>query len=162
MQATWLASSGLSHLDTLKAVCPAVHVLREQHRMHPDICSLVSAYQYDNKLYTAESVADRTFQLPAILEAQPRSIWYVLDEDGDEKHLIRQSVVLGTVAGGAPRLDGSSKNSSLIPTFVVFKDSLSPHSWHNRARFAVSSQRRDSTPGPLQRFTASKGRRPIL
>ena len=55
-QATWLASSGLSHLRSLEQAHDAVHLLREQHRMHPHVCSVVSAYQYENKLLSA---ADR-------------------------------------------------------------------------------------------------------
>ncbi len=55
-QATWLASSGLSHLRSLEVVNDAVHLLLEQHRMHPHVCAVVSAYQYDNRLVTAPAV----------------------------------------------------------------------------------------------------------
>jgi hypothetical protein len=41
----WLASSGLSHLDSLDSKVPSVHVLREQRRMHPEVCEAVSRFQ---------------------------------------------------------------------------------------------------------------------
>jgi superfamily I DNA/RNA helicase len=88
-QATWLASSGLSHLRSVEQSGDAVHLIREQHRMHPHVCSVVSAYQYENKLTTAPAVLKRSFSMPALLADQPRSVWYVLDEDGDDLPSIR-------------------------------------------------------------------------
>lgn len=88
-QATWLASSGLSHLRSLEQTHDAVHLLREQHRMHPHVCSVVSAYQYENKLLNTSSVVNRQTLLPSSLKEQPRAIWYVLDEDGDDISAIR-------------------------------------------------------------------------
>ncbi len=52
-QMTWLANSGLSHLESTKTDEVGVHVLQEQRRMHADVCSVVSAYQYDGFLTTA-------------------------------------------------------------------------------------------------------------
>ncbi len=88
-QATWLASSGLSHLNSLDQAHDAIHLLREQHRMHPEVCDVVSAYQYENKLVNGASVSNRSFALPDLIQEQPRAIWYVLDEDGDDIPSIR-------------------------------------------------------------------------
>ena len=88
-QATWLASSGLSHLRSLEQVHDAVHLLREQHRMHPHVCSVVSGYQYENKLLNGSTVKNRIAAMPVLLKDQPRSLWYVLDEDGDDIPSIR-------------------------------------------------------------------------
>src|SRR5262249_28020551 len=88
-QATWLASSGFSHLRSLEQAHDAVHLLREQHRMHPHVCSVVSAYQYENKLESAPTVQNRSVPMPPSLKGHPRSIWYILDEDGDDTPSIR-------------------------------------------------------------------------
>jgi len=88
-QMTWLANSGLSHLETISTNEIGVHVLQEQRRMHSDVCSVVSAYQYDGFLITAPEVKDRPFRLPDVLDGQPRTIWYVLDDDGEELPTIR-------------------------------------------------------------------------
>ena len=88
-QATWLAASGLSHLRSLERTHQAVHILREQHRMHPDVCAVVSSYQYENQLKNGSTVTNRSSALPSIVDGQPRSIWYVLDEDGDDLPSIR-------------------------------------------------------------------------
>jgi len=88
-QAMWLGSSGLSHLQRLEDRGPAIHLLRVQHRMHPEICDVVSAYQYDRALETAEKTRQRQFQPPKILAGEHRTIWYVLDEDRDDTPAIR-------------------------------------------------------------------------
>lgn len=88
-QATWLASSGLSHLLNVSQVSPAVHLLREQHRMHPEISQVVSHYQYDRSLVDSPTVKARSFDLPAMLRSHPRAVWYVLDEEGDDHPSIR-------------------------------------------------------------------------
>ena len=88
-QMTWLAKSGLTHLTSLSNSQVGVHVLKEQHRMHPDVCSLVSNYQYDGHLVTADKVRQRQYAMPKILQDQPRAIWYVLDEDGGDRPSIR-------------------------------------------------------------------------
>ena len=80
-QMTWLAKSGLSHLESISTKRPGVHVLREQHRMHPDICSVVSDYQYEGYLVTAPGVAARQVIEPTLLQSQPKAIWYVMDDD---------------------------------------------------------------------------------
>lgn len=88
-QATWLASSGLTHLQRPDQAGPAVHLLREQHRMHPDISRVVSAYQYEGALRDAPDVIARRYSLPSLLKLAPRAIWYVLDEDKDDLPSIR-------------------------------------------------------------------------
>ncbi len=88
-QMTWLANSGLSHLEAISTDEVGVLVLKEQRRMHADVCAVVSAYQYDDFLTTAPEVNDRAFQLPEFLRQQPRTIWYVLDEEGEELPTIR-------------------------------------------------------------------------
>jgi hypothetical protein len=88
-QATWLASSGLSHLRSLKQTHEAVCLLRQQHRMHPHVSTVVSQYQYEGVLEDGATVLKRPYACPAVLAGQPRSIWYVLDEDGDDYPAIR-------------------------------------------------------------------------
>ena len=88
-QATWLASSGLSHLGHFGVPRPGTCALREQHRMHPHISTLISQYQYDGILKDGAVVRDRPFARPTILDGQPRAIWYVLDEGEDDLPSIR-------------------------------------------------------------------------
>lgn len=88
-QGNWLARSGLSHLDRIDQSIEGVHVLTVQRRMHPDICNVVSTYQYDGVLTTADEVAKRPDERPSILQEQPRAIWYVLDEGADDLPSIR-------------------------------------------------------------------------
>lgn len=88
-QKHWLASSGLSHLDSLDSKEPAVHVLREQRRMHPEVCEAVSRFHYGGALKTAADVVGRPYALPKLLAGHPRAIWYVLDEDGQDLPHIR-------------------------------------------------------------------------
>ncbi|OWK45500.1 DNA helicase II related protein [Fimbriiglobus ruber] len=88
-QATWLASSGLSHLRSLRQTHEAVCLLREQHRMHPHVSTVVSQYQYDGLLEDGATVLKRAYQCAELLAGQPRSLWYVLDDDGDDDPSIR-------------------------------------------------------------------------
>jgi len=88
-QGNWLAKSGLSHLDQISKRVAGVHVLSEQRRMHPDVCDVVSAFQYDGFLTTAPEVSERNFALPTLFVEQPRASWYVLDEDSDDLPSIR-------------------------------------------------------------------------
>jgi hypothetical protein len=88
-QAAWLASSCLTHLQRLEQLKPAVHFLREQHRMHPQISQVVSHYQYEGTLRNAQSVLSRKTALPALLSNHPRAVWYVLDDDGQDLPSIR-------------------------------------------------------------------------
>jgi superfamily I DNA/RNA helicase len=88
-QQTWLASSGLSHLDEIEETPPAVHVLSEQRRMHPDVCKVVSNYQYDGFLKTAKATIDRGSSLPTFISDYSRAIWYVLDEEDSDLVSIR-------------------------------------------------------------------------
>lgn len=80
-QLTWLAESGLSHLEEIQNTAAAVHVLHEQRRMHPDVCKVVSEYQYAAALTTAPEVTNRESKLPSLFRDASRAIWYVLDED---------------------------------------------------------------------------------
>lgn len=88
-QETWLASSGLSHLDDLEDTPEAVHVLSEQRRMHPDVCQVVSDFQYNGFLTTAQETRQRPSTLPSSLADYSRAIWYVLDEEGSDLAAIR-------------------------------------------------------------------------
>lgn len=80
-QQTWLASSGLSHLDHTDNIPQAVHLLSEQHRMHPDVCKVVSNFQYDGVLSTAPDRAEMKSTLSPFIADQSKAIWYVLDEE---------------------------------------------------------------------------------
>jgi superfamily I DNA and/or RNA helicase len=88
-QMTWLANSGLSHLDSITTSETGVHVLQEQRRMHADVCSVVSDYQYDGFLTTAPESHNREYPFSDLLRGQSRTIWYVLDEDGEDLPTIR-------------------------------------------------------------------------
>lgn len=77
-QETWLANSGVSHLNDIARTPKAVHVLSEQRRMHPDVCKVVSGYQYRGVLTTASDVTNRESKLPSFL-VDSRAAWYVLD-----------------------------------------------------------------------------------
>jgi AAA domain/UvrD-like helicase C-terminal domain len=88
-QQNWLASSGLSHLDDLEDTPQAVHVLSEQRRMHPDVCQVVSDFQYGGFLTTALETQQRESNLPPLLADYSRAIWYVLDEEGSDLAAIR-------------------------------------------------------------------------
>lgn len=88
-QETWLANSGMSHLNQIDATPKAVHVLSEQRRMHPDVCKVVSKYQYNGVLTTAPETAQRETKLPKLLASDSRAIWYVLDEEGTDLASIR-------------------------------------------------------------------------
>lgn len=88
-QSIWLASSALSHLERIEQTGPAVHLLRDQHRMHPDISSTVSHYQYGGVLRDAVTIASRPSSIPTSLAGQPRAIWYVLDDDADDLPSVR-------------------------------------------------------------------------
>ena len=88
-QKKWLAMSGLSHLHSTKHCAQGIHVLTEQRRMHADICRIVSDYQYDSCLSTAQDVMKRKENVPKVLVRQPRAIWNVLDENIDNLSSIR-------------------------------------------------------------------------
>ena len=94
-QQRWLASSGLSHLDDLQDTPKAVHVLSEQRRMHPDVCQVVSDFQYGGFLTTAPETKQRASNLPPLLANYSRAIWYVLDEEGSDLAAIRAERGLG-------------------------------------------------------------------
>ncbi|QDV78928.1 AAA domain-containing protein [Botrimarina mediterranea] len=89
LQGRWLAKSGLSHLDRIDACPDGVHALREQYRMHPAICGVVSSYHYGGALSTAPMVLGRQCPLPDRFAAAPRAIWCVLDQAVDDLPAIR-------------------------------------------------------------------------
>ncbi len=87
-EAHWLGSSGLSHLFSVQQQEQGMHLLTTQYRMHPEVCEVVSHYQYGGQLQTAPQARDRAFEPPALLKEQPRAIWYVLDaEKGKVAHI---------------------------------------------------------------------------
>jgi superfamily I DNA/RNA helicase len=88
-QQTWLASSGLSHLEETSDVPTAVHLLSEQHRMHPDVCKVVSTFQYNGVLKTATEREEQESTLSPFLADWSRTIWYVLDEEDCDLAAIR-------------------------------------------------------------------------
>ena len=90
-QQTWLASSGLSHLDETDDVPDAVHLLSEQRRMHPDVCRVVSSFQYNGVLTTAKDREDQQSGLSPFLADTSRAIWYVLDDEDCDLASIRAS-----------------------------------------------------------------------
>ncbi len=56
--------------------------------MHPEVCEVVSQYQYGGQLKTADEVRKRVYLPPALLKDLPRAIWYVLDaEKGELAHI---------------------------------------------------------------------------
>lgn len=88
-QQKWLASSGLSHLTEPKDASAAVALLSEQRRMHPEVCRVVSEFQYDGRLTTASETRERPTQLSPLLSQFSRSIWYVLDEETNDLAAVR-------------------------------------------------------------------------
>lgn len=88
---TWLASSGLSHLEDIESTPAAVHVLSEQRRMHPDVCDLASKFQYEGFLTTAAERANQQSNLSPFIVDYSRAIWYVLDEEDTDLASIRAS-----------------------------------------------------------------------
>ncbi len=90
-QQTWLASSGLSHLEETSVVPTGVHLLSEQRRMHPDVCRVVSEYQYNGILKTANARIQQSSPLPAFLSQASRTIWYVMDDEASDLATIRAS-----------------------------------------------------------------------
>jgi len=86
---TWLASSGLSHLDNLDNTPAGVHVLSQQRRMHSQVCRVVSDFHYGGFLKTAPEIDQRSSSLPPILANHSRAIWYVLDAEGSDLAAIR-------------------------------------------------------------------------
>lgn len=90
-QQTWLASSGLSHLDETDNIPEAVHLLSQQRRMHPDVCKVVSNYQYEGALTTAPDRSEMQSTLSPFIADHSRAIWYVLDEEDADLASIRAS-----------------------------------------------------------------------
>ena len=88
-QKTWLASSGLSHLDELEQLPAAVHLLSQQRRMHPVVCRVVSDYQYGGLLKTAQERTAQPSELPDLIADFSRTIWYVMDADAKNLANIR-------------------------------------------------------------------------
>ncbi|MCA9064232.1 MAG: AAA family ATPase, partial [Planctomycetaceae bacterium] len=85
----WLAGSALGHLREFETDTRAVHMLRVQRRMHPDVCRIVSNYQYGGHLITADDVLGRNSSVPSRLKQFSRAVWYVIDADADSLETIR-------------------------------------------------------------------------
>ena len=83
-RATWLSRSGMDDLINVKQRGPYVFVFDQQDRMHPDICELVSDYQYNKLLQCDEQIERRESVLPDSFSRLPRSVWYVLDDDTED------------------------------------------------------------------------------
>lgn len=80
-QAAWLSESALSHLDTVaSASSGAVCMLRTQHRMHPEIRSVISRYQYDDQLEDGPGVTGDQGSESRPSLGLPRAGWLVLEE----------------------------------------------------------------------------------
>lgn len=81
----WLRASALSHLDHADRDARAehVHLLRVQHRMHPDIARLVSAFAYSGQLQDGPRPLELA-RTPRAVNVYPerRAVWVVLDESG--------------------------------------------------------------------------------
>jgi hypothetical protein len=88
VQARWLAESALGHLRP-GAGAPSVAMLTVQHRMHPELRAVVSAYQYAGALTDGEGVGQREAPLSAQLHKVPRASWYVLDEETESLAAVR-------------------------------------------------------------------------
>lgn len=88
-QKTWLASSGLTHLEELEDTPAAIHVLSEQRRMHPAVCEVVSDYQYGGCLKTAKERKTQISNLANEIAQFSRAVWYVLDADAKTLSSIR-------------------------------------------------------------------------
>jgi len=90
VEARWLARSGLNHLDQTTRTPDAVHLMRQQHRMHPHIRAVVSKYQYEGALDDADDIVQRkVLNTPLLETAGSRAVWYVLDEDSVDLKSIR-------------------------------------------------------------------------
>ena len=72
-------NTSLSHLQRVEQAGPGVHLLREQHRMHPQVSKVVSHFQYEGALRDSPSLVARNAAVPPLLGGQPRAVWYVLD-----------------------------------------------------------------------------------
>ncbi|MEM7559052.1 MAG: AAA domain-containing protein, partial [Planctomycetota bacterium] len=79
----------MSHLEETDATPSAVHVLTEQRRMHPDVCGIVSNFQYKGILTTASDRVSQASKLTSSISEFSRAIWYVLDEESNELAAIR-------------------------------------------------------------------------
>jgi superfamily I DNA/RNA helicase len=76
----WVATSSLSYLGSTRDTPPAVKLLQTQYRMHPEIGSFVSDYQYEGTLKS--DFKKSRFVPPRILKGERRTIWCVLDHCG--------------------------------------------------------------------------------
>ena len=79
----WLRSSPLGHLHDAQRDTTAenVHLLRVQHRMHPDVAGVVSAFAYAGQLQSGPGPLELGRQVSAV-SAYPtrRAAWVVVDE----------------------------------------------------------------------------------
>jgi len=88
-QARWLKSSAVTHLQPAGIHPRGIRMLDVQYRMHPQIRSAVSKYQYADLLKDAPKVVERSRDMGLHLTEHSRAIWYVLDEDTDDLPKIR-------------------------------------------------------------------------
>lgn len=86
--ATWLKTSPLSHLSDPKdaSAQPNVLFLREQHRMHKDISSVVSRFRYSGQLLDGPEIEQRPAR--AVAGLPHRAAWVPLLATGADAHRI--------------------------------------------------------------------------
>ena len=88
--ARWVAESALGFLGRRSLAdpgSPAVAALTAQHRMHPHIRGVVSAYQYDGALTDAKGVRERAEA--AGRPERPRALWLCLDDSAEQPWQVR-------------------------------------------------------------------------
>ena len=76
-------------MEEIERTPTAVHVLAQQRRMHPDVCDVVSEFQYDGFLSTADDRIAQKSNLAPLLADFSRTIWYVLDDEAKDLSDIR-------------------------------------------------------------------------
>ncbi|NRD44496.1 AAA domain-containing protein [Corallococcus exiguus] len=113
----WLRCSPLSHLEDASTVVDAPHVLllRTQHRMHPEISTVVSRFSYSGMLNDGEGPRTRR---PAHVPNYPvtRANWVVLD------HSVREARRAAAERGESGR--GYQRKSSAEITVTVAADAV--------------------------------------
>ena len=79
----WLRSSPLSHLHDAErdTASRSVHLLRVQHRMHPEVAHIVSEFAYSGRLLPGPG-PQKLAGLPPLVRSYPerRAAWIVVDE----------------------------------------------------------------------------------
>ncbi len=158
-QAAWLASSALSHLFSVSQVNSAVHLLHEQHRMHPEISQVVSHYQYDKSLVDApRSRPARSIFRRFCAVTLGRSGTFWMRRGAIFRRSVR-SVALAIEAGSGPSPGASWRSSSRTMTFGRPRGFSSRPSRPRRKTSHGISLPRSWRTGPPRRSTASRGPR---